>query len=576
MTWDTERSRFGRSPCTVVEIDLDYCARTYGVAPCTATFATKCFNTFGTCRDKPNFSKTVKTYIFSDMLLDVGHQAIPSLQKVVSSPTRIDPSKGMGVRAAVTVTLTDHTHSDIAVDPYVATRPYNPTTQGTFWGRLLARNRFYLGRPIRIKTGYLIDGVYDEANFLTSAYVIEKITGPDSKGMVVITAKDPLKLADDDRVQVPPVTDGLLTSAIVGGSTTFTVASGKGTQYGASGTVAIGDEFINFTRSGDTFTITGRAVDGTTTDDHDIGDKIQLCVRYTATAAHAIIYDILVTRAGISSGFVDYSAWTTEAGTWMANAIFTHTLSTPTGAANLVNDIAKQAGCYLWWDERAQKIQLRAIRPATWGEVRSLNDDDSIIENSTKVDEKPEERVSQVWVYYGKTIPNLDNSPENFKSVFANVDADAESAFEYNQQKVKAFFCEWIPYTNVSQPVSIASQYLDKYRDNPRYVTVKIDAKDADIWTGTPVRINTRLLQNPDGSTATLNMQVMQAKEVDRGTSFELVLAESFFQGRYCYVMRDDAPDYENASENDRNTGGYICVTATEQMSDGSEGYKIV
>jgi hypothetical protein len=576
MTWDAERKKLGRSPCTVVEIDLDFCSRTYGVAPCTATAADKCYNTFKTCRDKPNFGRTSKTYRFSDLVLDPYHEAFPSLNKVSSSPTRIDPAKGLGVRASVTIQITDHTHSDSGIDPYVTSRAYTPLKQGTFWGRLLARNRYYLGRPIRIKRGYLVDGEYIEANFQTSAFVVEKIDGPTSKGVVTITAKDPLKLADDDRTQVPAVTEGLLTSEILAGSTTFTVTTGKGAQYNSSGTVAIDDEFITYTRIGDTFTITGRASDGTTQDDHDTGSKVQDCRRYANVAAHQIIYNILVYDAGISASFIDWSAWNAEATTWMANALMTTVIEKPTGANSLVNQIAQQAGCYLWWDERAQKIQLRAIRPATWGEVHELNDFEHILENSTSVTEKPDERISQVWAYYGKTVPNLDDKPENYRVVFVKVDADAESEAEYNQSKVKVIYCPFIPATNPSQPIAIANQYLDKFKDNPRYLTLKVDAKDADVWTGSPVRVQTRLVQSPNGAVETLNMLVLEAKEVDAGTSFQLVLTESYFQGRYCYIMPNDAHIFTEASDIEKNTGGYICDTSTELMSDGSEGYKIV
>ena len=54
----------GRQPFQYVEIDLDYCANTAGVAPCAAsqTGDAKCFNTYATCNDTPNFNLTTRTY----------------------------------------------------------------------------------------------------------------------------------------------------------------------------------------------------------------------------------------------------------------------------------------------------------------------------------------------------------------------------------------------------------------------------------------------------------------------------------------------------------------------------------
>ena len=56
----------GRQPFQYVEIDLDYCANTAGVAPCTAlqTGDAKCFNTYATCNDTQNFNLTTNTYRF--------------------------------------------------------------------------------------------------------------------------------------------------------------------------------------------------------------------------------------------------------------------------------------------------------------------------------------------------------------------------------------------------------------------------------------------------------------------------------------------------------------------------------
>ena len=56
---------FGRKPITIVEIDVDFCALTYGTAPCTAALSAatprKCFNTFKTCQDQANFDQGTLT-----------------------------------------------------------------------------------------------------------------------------------------------------------------------------------------------------------------------------------------------------------------------------------------------------------------------------------------------------------------------------------------------------------------------------------------------------------------------------------------------------------------------------------
>ena len=54
---------------TYVELDLPYCANTYGTAPCTAsigvTGADRCYNCRKTCQDIANFSATTVTLRFA-------------------------------------------------------------------------------------------------------------------------------------------------------------------------------------------------------------------------------------------------------------------------------------------------------------------------------------------------------------------------------------------------------------------------------------------------------------------------------------------------------------------------------
>ena len=58
MTYESKIQDYGKEHIYVVEVELDYCALTFGVAPCTATGSgdAKCFNTLNTCQDVPNYT----------------------------------------------------------------------------------------------------------------------------------------------------------------------------------------------------------------------------------------------------------------------------------------------------------------------------------------------------------------------------------------------------------------------------------------------------------------------------------------------------------------------------------------
>ena len=95
MTYDSARQLDARIPITVIELYLDSCANTYGVAPCTASGAvgSECYNTFGTCQDTANYSNTTKTYRFYEPVGNwpIGETGYPCLLKPPTfTPCKID------------------------------------------------------------------------------------------------------------------------------------------------------------------------------------------------------------------------------------------------------------------------------------------------------------------------------------------------------------------------------------------------------------------------------------------------------------------------------------------------------
>lgn len=299
MTYDTLRVKVGRRPVTVVELDLDFCANTYGVAPCTAsvglTGTQKCFNTFSTCQDTANYAKTTKTYKFTSQssFLPIGENIYPCITSVDLAPVQIDP-KGFSVSGSVTVELMDFPDHDRGVDPYTDDRAYDPATQGTFFGKLRGRNPYLENRVMRVMEGYIDDDRSIQSR--TRTYFIDRMEGPDANGRVRIIGKDALRFADAEKAKAPAVSKGSLSADIDDVVTSLTLTpTGIGAEYPASGTVRIDDEVIAYaSKSGDILNGLTRGSDDTTADTHDAGSKVQLCVRYTAETIPDILYDLLV------------------------------------------------------------------------------------------------------------------------------------------------------------------------------------------------------------------------------------------------------------------------------------------
>lgn len=278
-------SNFSRVNVTVLELDIDTCTLTYGVAPCTAAGAAgaECYNTFRTCQDKANYTKGTQTLKFTDRgaPIPAGEALRPYLSNIKFAPTEIDPEAGLARRATVSITAADEPDSDIETDPYVATRA--TPAQGTFWSRFMARNHNYSGRAARIRRAYLT-GAWDWADFDDELYLIDSIKGPNARGEVVITLKDMLKLAD--RVKLPAPTSGKLAVALTTNDNSATLVLGDGSQYDASGYVRIGSEIIRYTRKEieNGWNFTDNTLDGFTASNATLASGTDT-ITVTATAA---------------------------------------------------------------------------------------------------------------------------------------------------------------------------------------------------------------------------------------------------------------------------------------------------
>jgi len=318
-------SEFARTNVNVLECDLDTCSLTYGVAPCTASGAagSECYNTFKTCQDRPNYARTTKTYKFVTLgaPLQGGDPMRPYIKTVALAPTEIDPDAGVARRADVKLVLVDDVCSDVGLDPYVVTRA--AAAQGTYWTRLLARVHNYSGRWARLKRAYFTAG-WDAGEFVTENYIIDSIKGP-VKGEVTLTLKDPIKLADRQKVPVP--TSGKLAVALATGDLQIIMNAGDGIQYEAAGYARVGDQVIRYTHKhvaqgwnfSDASLDSWAVSSGTLTGGTD-------AATFTATGAGAYINRSGLVLLGGSNRYVLVRLRQLVAGTWEGNLYYSTAL----------------------------------------------------------------------------------------------------------------------------------------------------------------------------------------------------------------------------------------------------------
>jgi hypothetical protein len=423
------------------------------------------------------------------------------------------------------VTFKDHRWGDTGegFDKYRTERTYNPFEQGTFWGKFRARQPYLRGRSLRVIRGLLGQTL---AQMETRHYVVESFDGPTPDGIYTLVAKDVLKLADGDRAQAPGLSPGRLLNGIDDNDASLTLTpTGSGDDYPASGHAAIGGkEIVEFTRSGDTLTIT-RAQKNTTAQSHSAGDRVQLVLSYDAEDPADIIRDLLVNYAGIDSDFIPLSSWQTETGTYL-NRLYTADIAEPTSVAKLVSELIEQAALSIWWGDEDQLIRLRVIRQIT---TDAATFDETLIEKgSLQTREQPETRLSQIWTYFAKRNPlEGQEDPDNYRSVEAQVDADAE--VDYGTPAIRKIFSRWIPFGGRSIAERMNLLLLSRFRDPPRRFNLRLPARTGDgvrrisPTLGDGYRLEAWPLQEPTGEADSVPIQVTR---LDPAEDFYAVEAE--------------------------------------------------
>lgn len=498
---------------TYIEIDVPYCALTYGTSPCTASIPTtgadRCHNTRKTCQDPTNIDLSDVTLRFAvdTDYLPKNIEAIPCVVSVDYDGATISLGQDLGLRATLNVSFREFRHSDAGagLDKYAALRSYDPYTRGTFWSKFRARQPYLHGQPIRLIRGLVGQSL---GGMETRHFVIEHFQGPSIDGTYTIIAKDVLKLADNDRAKAPFMNNGVLDATLTDVATSATLSpTGIGNlEYAASGYVAIGGkEVCAFTRSGDVLTLT-RAQYSTVAVAHAQEDRVQQLLIYTGENPATIISDLLQTYAGVPASYIADADWQAEVDTYLQR-VYTGVIAEPTGVSALISELIEQAALALWWDDRSQQMRLRVLRPIL---DASTFDDGNTLEGSFTSREQPEQRLSEVWVYYGQRNPlePLDRL-DNYRSIEVTIDPQAEA--NYGSPAVKTITSRWIAAFGRTSASRVGALLLARYRDPPRLFSFEVWRSDSgleDVQLGAGYNLGAWCIQDESGAAALVPVQI--------------------------------------------------------------------
>lgn len=503
-----------------------------------------CHNTFATCQDTPNYVKVTKVIKFIDAVAQpYGIEGFPVIKNISYAATKINPGRGLGVRAKVTITLRDFPHNDVGQDDYAIERTFNPEIQGTFFGKLKKRNQYYQGRKIVLKEGYL-DDTGAIAFTQNREYIIDEITGPDGNGIVKIVAKDILKLASNEKGQAPtPALKAWKQSGALGTTGNPTAdsiaiaqaiwdeADGTGSTGSTNRHIRVDDEIMLLgVRPTTTTIIVTRAQGGTNAATHNDDATIQPCLSYGVESIALIIQELLENFSAVPTAFITIADWNTEKTDHLTNFDLTTIIAEPTGVSNLIVELSQLALVDLWWDDLNQQIRFKVQSPYQVTPLPVLTDELNILKDSLKVKDVVARRLSRVLIWYGiRNYAKDIKEPQNYARASFEIEADKEGVNKYNQVQTTQFFNRWHLVTDNAEVELTSNRLVTRYGNTPIEVTFKIDAQDIEIInTGDVFDLITRQIQKADGSNDTTRLQVIEMRPLRGGTDY-MVKAFAYF-----------------------------------------------
>lgn len=584
MSYDTEKVKLGGEPLTVVGLVMDYCTLVEGDSPCdsVATGDNKCYQTYATCNFISAYDggSNTKEFLFCQPRdsLPPGENIYPFIKgDIMKVGTSTTAGSGLGKRAVVTVKFNDAPHHDRGIDKSTADRTFIAEEQGTFWGKFIARNPYYEGRTLKIYYGYIGNPFSLANDFEVQEYDIIDIKGPNN-GEVTIVAKDVLIRTYDRKSTYPSLSTGTLSANIAASAATgVLLPAGIGdSEYPTSGTLSIGKEVKTFTRSSDTLTFTSHGQWGTEDKTHSAGDTVQICVTWDGTNVTDVLTTLLVTGAGLPSSYIPTAEWDDEESLWLSSASVKGILMKPESIEKVISELSEVFMFDIWWSSIDQEVKIKALSPEPSGvTINTLTEGVNIKQGSLKIDRKSADRFTEIRVWYNKIDYSEKNEPEQFSNAQIATDHSKSGVNRYNGNSIKTIYSRWFEASaNASQ---LAGRLLARFSDTPEIITFKLDQKDhGKLTMAGRIELNSWQFQDFNGANESRKFQVLEINEGrDPGHDFEVKCLTSSFGGRYFFITTDSAPDYGSATDEEKESNGYISLS-TGLFADGTEGHKII
>ena len=203
------------------------------------------------------------------------------------------------------------------------------------------------------------------------------------------------------------------------------------------------------------------------------------------------MYDLYTVYAEVPAAQINKPQWDNEVNQNLPG-LYETLITESVGVDKLAKELAESAPHFQYWDERINKIVLTAIK-APPDLAQCYTAEANILEGSTVIRDEPDMRVSTVIVRFGQRDPTKKLDDEsNYKQ--GQVRITPLSIAKYNNvQKFKFINSRWISNNNRAAAIRLAARIGRRFEEMPRRIGFNLDPRDADVWSGQPIKINSDL-----------------------------------------------------------------------------------
>lgn len=498
---------------------------------------------------------------FCDYQNPLGQKFWPCVESIDYTPAKLVPGS-LGAFGSITIKLLNFPHG----------------SSGTFFGKLLASNEYFLDRTLIHYAGFHDDGeTFDWANFQERHFVIRSIKGPDANGVVTVTASDVLTALDSDQAVVPLESYGELASSLAA-ATTGTVNIGDNTNFSASGGVCIinGKELALYSgiSGADSIVLSSRSQFGTAAESSvDAGSPVRNCYFIDNENCIDALYALIDGFTEIdASTYINLTEWENERDTYLASDNVYKVITEPTAVKSVVRGICQDSHVSFWWEPSQQLIKVRAVGPDL-GATAEINTSAHILKENHSIERDLSKAVTQVWVFYDKINQAESDEEKNFRKLNIVIDNAKETAYGFS--KIEKVYASFVPAAGSSTATKIGQRKLSSFSIGEIIYKFRLDAKDSQLLVGQNVTITSVADEDSDGNPTARTCMVIERDQVDAGTYEYKAQSLGIDPGaNYSIIAVDGTFDY--LSGGSATPYAFIADTATQLMSNGDPAYLIL